>query len=159
MKSKIIFCLLSLVSLLAVTACLEEDPNWAEGTPSPTIALIDLRFLSRGSEPVALTPEKIGGASQIVGVVVSDADAGNAPGGNLVIQNRRRGGLRGLVLQVSGRGYAPGDSVAVRIEGASLARVNGVLTLQGISPEQVRKVGQSRIFTTPVTVSQLKANP
>jgi len=134
----------ALFLLLATTSCLQKDPDYAAGAPSPNVALDELRRLYQGTN-VVLEPAQLSGAHQVVGLVISDAAGGNVPGGpsTIVVQNKRRGVVRGIVIPISG-GAAPalavGDSVVVDIKGATLAKSAGALRLEGIMADQVRKV-------------------
>ena len=85
MKNKLTTWIALACSALAFTSCLQEDPNWAEGQPSPIISIEDVRDMYRGTE-VTLTPDNLAGAHTIVGVVTSDAAGKNMPDGTFVTQ-------------------------------------------------------------------------
>jgi hypothetical protein len=162
MKNKIYTWIAVGLSMVAFTACLEEDPNWAEGQPSPIISIEDVRELYRGSD-VGLSPDNLAGASTIVGVVISDAAAKNVPAGTFIIQNRRRNANRGMIISLGEAAnipYVMGDSVVINIAGSTLTKVNGSLRITGLTPEKVTKVGDNKVVKpTAVTMDKLMDNP
>ena len=143
MNNKFLTSLFTLLTALVCTSCLEENPDYAAGQPSPIISLENVRRLYQGTN-VVLEPTQLSGAHQIVGLVISDATGGNLPGGptTLVVQNKRRGMVRGIIipLTTAAPGVAVGDSVVVDINGATLAKSAGALRLEGITADRVRKV-------------------
>lgn len=161
MKNKLYSFLTVVVSLFAFTACLKEDPNWAEGIPSPIISIEDVRDMYKGTD-LTLTPDNLAGATQIIGVVISDAASGNIPPGTLVIQNRRRNNNRGIILSL---GSAPvpfslGDSVVVDVAGSTLTNVNGAVQITNLSPAKIIKAGENKtVRPTDVTIEKLLATP
>jgi hypothetical protein len=163
MKHKLIAGLCWVATALAATSCLEKDPDYAAGAPSPLISLEDVRHLYQGTS-VVLEAGQLSGAHQVAGLVVSDAAGGNVPGGptTLVVQSKRRGVVRGILLPLSGptaAALAVGDSVVVDIAGATLARRAGALRLEGISPDRVRKVsGNNAVTTRDINVGTLLAD-
>ncbi|WP_207431666.1 DUF5689 domain-containing protein [Sabulibacter ruber] len=163
MKNKIV-SLFSLLCALVFTGCLEEDVNNAIGTPSPIISIEDVRSFHKGSD-VALGPDQLMGARQILGVVISDAAGQNVPGGasNLVIQNHRRGQLRGITLNVDGgntASYKIGDSVVVNVTGTTLTRRNGILQIVGVKPTAITKVSENaKVHLREVTMEELVNKP
>jgi hypothetical protein len=148
---------------LATTSCLKDNPDHAAGAPSPNVALEELRRLYQGSS-VVLEPGQLSGAHQVVGLVVSAAAGGNVPGGagTIVVQNKRRGVVRGIIIPITG-GAAPslvvGDSVVVDVKGATLAKSAGALRLEGITPDRVRRVSSGNAVTArDITISALLAD-
>jgi len=163
MKFRLLPHLSALVLLLATTSCLQDNPDYAAGAPSPNVALDDLRRLYQGSN-VVLEPSQLSGAHQVVGLVVSDAAGANVPGGpgTLVVQNKRRGVVRGIIIPLTG-GTAPtlavGDSVVVDIKGATLTKSAGALRLEGITPDRVRKVSSGNaVVPRDITINTLLAD-
>ncbi len=163
MKLRILPRLSALLLTLATAGCLEKNLDYAAGAPSPNVSLEDLRRLYQGSN-VVLEPGLLSGAHQVVGLVISDAAAGNAPGGlsTIVVQNKRRGVIRGIIIPLSG-GAAPalavGDSVVVDIKGATLAQSAGALRLEGITADRVRKVSSGNAVTArDINISTLLAD-
>ncbi|WP_210517913.1 DUF5689 domain-containing protein [Hymenobacter terricola] len=153
MKHKLLTSLFALLTALACTSCLEENPDYAAGQPSPIISLEDVRRLYQGSN-VTLEAAQLSGAHQIVGLVISDASGLNVPGGpaTIVVQNKRRGAVRGIIIPLNGiSNFAVGDSVVVDITGATLAKSAGALRLEGLTADRVRKVSSNN----PVTVRDI----
>jgi hypothetical protein len=140
---KKIYLLLIILTGLGLSAC--KKNNYAEGVLSPIIAVVDLRDLYKGSD-VLLSTDKLNGAKEMVGVVISDAAAGNAPGGLLIVQNNRRNALRGIAIAIGNAAstYAPGDSVIVKLEGGTLTKVNGSMRLIGIAGSAVTKLASGK---------------
>ncbi|RYZ57377.1 MAG: hypothetical protein EOO14_11060 [Chitinophagaceae bacterium] len=161
MKNKLLYsvCLLALVLLWG---CKKEDENYPGGTPSPYIAVLDVRAIHEGQD-VTLTKENMFGASKIAAVVTSDHSGGNIPAGLVVVQdNRRLGELRGLAINLGAAAadYMPGDGLIIDVEGGTLSRVNGILQLNGISTQKIEKAA-SGIALTPLSVksNDVIANP
>ncbi|MFD1872873.1 DUF5689 domain-containing protein [Hymenobacter bucti] len=162
MKNHFLASLLIFLAL-ATTSCLKDNPNYAAGTPSPNVSLDELRRLYQGSN-VVLEPGQLSGAHQVVGLVISDAAGGNVPGGpgTIVVQNKRRGVVRGIIIPISG-GPAPalavGDSVVVDIKGATLSKSAGALRLEGITADRVRKVSSGNaVLARDINISTLLAD-
>jgi hypothetical protein len=134
-----------LLTALACTSCMKENPDYAAGQPSPNVSLEDLRRLYNGAN-VALEQAQLSGAHQVVGVVISDAGGANVPGGptTLVVQNKRRGVVRGIIIPLNGSANTTvGDSVVVDIAGATLTKTAGALRIEGVTADRVRKVSSS----------------
>lgn len=143
----VLFCMVSLAS------CLKEDVNNAIGTPSPYITIEDLIKLYRGSD-LTLEPSQMQQARKITGIVISDAENKNLPAGTIVIQNKQRGRIKGMILSVGDASNIPykiGDSVVVEIAGATLKRVNGSLQVTGVSLPKIQKIAEG----LPVTAQQV----
>jgi hypothetical protein len=140
---KKIYLLLIMITGLSFSACKKND--WAEGSLSPIIAVVDLKDLYKGTD-VALNTEKLSGAKQMVGVVISEATSGNAPAGLLVVQNNRRNALRGIGIAIgsAASNYVPGDSVIIQLQGATLTKVNGSMRLTGIPASAITKVASGK---------------
>ncbi|MBB5395050.1 DUF5689 domain-containing protein [Mucilaginibacter sp. AK015] len=148
-----------LFAALGLFSC--KKNNYAEGTLSPIIALVDLKDLYKGAD-VVLNTDKLNGAKQIVGVVISDATEGNTPKGLLIVQNYRRNALRGIALAIgdAASNYVPGDSVVVQVDGATLTKVNGSTRLIGITEAAITKVAADQaIKVQSVPSGTLLANP
>jgi hypothetical protein len=144
MNLKRILPLAWLLAAGAFTGCLKDNEDYAAGQPSPIISIDDVRRLYQGSD-VALEAKSLSGAQQIVGVVVSDTAGRNVPGGPraIVVQNKRRGLVRGLILPMPAGApvFHAGDSVTVNLTGATLSRHTGALRVEGLSAGSVSKVG------------------
>ena len=144
---------------LGLMSC--EKNTEAEGTPSPIIALVDVKALYKGND-VTLTMQNMGGAKQIVGVVISDPASGNSPAGMLIVQNRRRNALRGLAFELGAAAakYQPGDSVMIQVAGAVLSKVNGSMHVKGLTEAAVTKIASGKeVRTNAVNSGTLLANP
>ena len=144
---------------LGLMSC--EKNTEAEGTPSPIIALVDVKALYKGND-VTLTMQNMGGAKQIVGVVISDPASGNSPDGLLIVQNRRRNALRGLAFELgsAAANYQPGDSVMIQVAGALLSKVNGSMHVKGLTEAAVTKIASGKeVKTNAVNSGTLLANP
>jgi hypothetical protein len=163
MKLRLLPYFSALFLSLAATGCLQKDPDYAAGEPSPLVSLEDLRRLYQGSN-VVLESGQLSGAHQVVGLVISDAAGGNVPGGpgTLVVQNKRRGVVRGIIIPLTGGtapAFAVGDSVVVEVNGATLAKSAGALRLEGITPDRVRKVSSgNKVAARDINSSTLLAN-
>lgn len=161
MKHKLLTSLFALLTALALTSCLDENPEYAAGQPSPIVSLEDLRRLYQGSN-VTLETARLSGAHQVVGIVVSDASGANVPGGptTLVVQNKRRGVVRGIIIPLSGSANAAmGDSVVVDIAGATLAKTAGALRIEGVTADRVRKVSSGNVVRArDINIGTLLAN-
>ena len=138
---KIIFLPLFLCMLAIILSCKKEIK--VTGTASPLVSVNDVRALYTGS-PKVLTSEDMLGASYINGIVISDPANGNAPDGLVILQSFKRKLLRGIALELGDAavGYNPGDSLVVRIEGKTLDRINGILQISDIQPDDVTKVSE-----------------
>lgn len=152
MKNKLLYsiCLLALVLLWG---CIKEDDTYPGGTPSPYIAVVDLRAIYEGQD-VALTKDNMFGANKIAALVTSDHSGGNIPAGLLVVQdNRRLGHLRGIAINIGAAAadYLPGDLVEIDVEGGMLKRVNGLLQLTGITTQKIKKISSGNTVT-PLSV-------
>ena len=92
MKTRFFYIALCLIAL-AMGSCKKHD--FANGELSPIMSVGDLRTLFKGAD-VTLSKDKMLGAYQITGTVISRPDSGNVPQGIVVMQNYRRGQLRGI---------------------------------------------------------------
>lgn len=151
----------SCLALLCLFTACDKRENWAEGTLSPVISIEDLRLLYKGSD-LTLNTEKLAGAHQISGIVISDANAGNSQVGMLVVQNTSRKKTRGINVNIgnAASSFKPGDSVVITIDGAVLKTQQGALHIDGISINQVTLVSQNNAINAQlISISQLKSNP
>lgn len=156
---KKIYLLLVLATAVSISSC--KKNKYAEGTLSPIIAVVDLRAIYKGSD-IVLNSSNMGGAKEIVGVVISDAAAGNSPAGVLVVQNNRRNAVRGISLEIgnAAANYVPGDSVIVQVEGATLTKLNGSMRVKGLTESSVNKVATNKaVKVQSVPSATLLASP
>lgn len=133
-----------------------KKDNYPGATLSPYVAIYDVRNLYKGSD-VSLTESRLGGASTITGVVVSDHSGGNLPAGLLVIQDARRlSQLRGISIPIGddAKKYVPGDSVTVRVGGGVLKRVGGILEITNVAASAVTKVSSGN----PIPINRVPSN-
>lgn len=132
--------------------CLKENLNPASGTPNDFIAVADVRKIFKDTD-VILTKENMAGATQITGLVVSDAASGNFPTGTIALQQTSRTITRGIEIFFGGSDmpYKFGDSITISLEGASLGRRNGALQIStGISSS--KKIAEN-VVINPVQVN------
>lgn len=153
MKTRnILFNSLMLGSLVAgMASCVKKYDNPAEGTTSSTTYIYAIHDAYRGNE-VTLGPSSLGGASQIQGVVISDPSADNFEPGLFFIQqtvssaNQVGDITRGIALRMSSgnASWNPGDSLRINVDGTKLDRINGRLTISGITSDRVTKLAENR---------------
>lgn len=158
MKSRI-FYLALFVSVLLLSTCKKHD--FADGRPSPIIALSDLRPLYKGSA-VKLTTDNMMGATQITGLVISNPDSGNLPRNIVVLQNIRRAQIRGIALPLgdAAASFHSGDSLVINVEGKTLTRINGELQITGLGMSDIQNVSSNNVLTVQSTSSySIKTNP
>ncbi|NCD72346.1 DUF5689 domain-containing protein [Mucilaginibacter agri] len=158
MKTKILYVIFCL-AILVIGACKKHD--YAEGELSPIIAVGDLRSLYKGTD-LTLTSEKMEGATQIVGTVISNPDSGNVPKDVVILQNSRRSMVRGIMLALGATSltYHSGDSLVVKVEGTVLKKVNGALQITGLTPAAITKVSsQNPVTVRAVSSYTIKSNP
>ncbi|BAV05645.1 hypothetical protein SAMN05421788_108210 [Filimonas lacunae] len=147
MKKLLIYSFL-LSALVFMGAC--KKGNYPGGEVSPYIGLYDVRNLFKGNDLV-LSREVMGGSNAITGVVVSDHTEKNLPEGLLIVQDSRRlSKLRGIAIPLgaAANDFTHGDSVVIRVEGAVLKRVDGMLQLTGITTAMIDKVATN--VTIPI---------
>lgn len=147
------------------TGC-KRDDDYIVSTPSAYISNFDLKKLYRNTD-LQLNADLLGGATAIKGVVISDFRSGNSPAGLLIMQNSRMTGngidsLRGIAINLGAEAskYIPGDSVHVKIDGAVLKRMNGILQIVGVQSTAVNKVAAGRTLRTQaVNTGKILASP
>jgi hypothetical protein len=157
-KTRFFYIALFLAAMV-MGSCKKHD--FANGTLSPIIAVSDLRTLYKGAE-VSLTKDKMLGAYQITGTVISMPDSGNVPAGVVVLQNYRRAQLRGisLALGAAAINYRSGDSLTINVEGAKLNRVGGSLQITGLTEANITKVSTGNaVKVQSVSSYSIKSNP
>ncbi|MGV3510280.1 MAG: DUF5689 domain-containing protein, partial [Sphingobacteriaceae bacterium] len=151
--------LLALVCLSALAGCEEDNP--AVGVISPIVGLSYVRDMYNGDD-VILTADKLMGANQIAGLVISDASAGNVGEGELVLQNFSKGKLAGISMDFGADAiseYLPGDSIKVDVADAVLTRKNGTLKITGLRKSDITKIASGKTPLIRVMVlSELFSN-
>ncbi|RFM27050.1 DUF5689 domain-containing protein [Deminuibacter soli] len=139
-----------------------KKDNYPGAVLSPYIAIYDVRNLYKGSD-VTLTPDNMGGAEDITAMVVSDHSGSNLPEGLLVVQDARRlSQLRGISIPLGADAatFVPGDSVTIKVSGAVLKKVNGILEITGIKKEAITRVSSGNsIALNRVPASKILTNP
>jgi hypothetical protein len=166
MKKILLNCLIMVMALAVMTGCQKDADKYILGAPSGYIANLDLRKIWQG-EDVTLTKENMNSAMFSRGIVISDHAGNNLPAGLLVIQNERTAGngidsLRGIAINIGADAakYVPGDSVHVNIEGGVLSRTTGILTVNGKTGADVKKIASGRrIIIASGTVNQVLLFP
>jgi hypothetical protein len=141
-----------LLCTLLFNAC-KKDEKPAEGKLNSFAALFVVKNAYKGSD-VQLNAEKLGGATQTGGIVISNLSGNNFPKGGLIIQNASRGQVRGLLIELpdAAGNYAPGDSLVINIDGSTLAKVGSSLQLKGITTADITKVSSDNALK-PRTVA------
>lgn len=152
--------ILFLSMLIALAACMKENPDYAAGALSPYISLNDLRKMYKGED--VQIPAGNGKPSKIVGVVISDASGGNTAPDEIILQQFRTNLVRGISVQldVSAVGkFNAGDSLMIEIGGSSLVRRQGRLKLVNVTAANVTRVAENRrADTTVVSLKDLSDN-
>jgi hypothetical protein len=156
-----ITALLGLVTL-SFSSCIKEYKNPADGTPGELTTIFALRQAYKGTE-FTLDGNALGGASKIQGVVISDKAGLNIDASSFVLQltvasaNQATDVTRGIVIKMDGTpAYAIGDSLRISIAGAKLNRINGKLTISGITADKVSLLASGKTpFMRSVTQGML----
>lgn len=151
-----IACLLSLV----VSSCFKEAVNESIGFLNDETAIFTVRKLYKGSD-VRLDKDILGGAKYTSGIVVSNHENGNFPPGHIAIESSWRGQVRGIVVEAPNpENFRFGDSVLVDIEGATLTRKNGPLTLAGLTNDAIRTLASDKTMAhRAISIQALQDNP
>ncbi|TZF84786.1 hypothetical protein FW774_07350 [Pedobacter sp. BS3] len=145
---KILNMILPVLVVITWTSC-KDNPEFAKGTPGPTISLETLRNLYKDSD-ITLSQDAMNGAYRISGIVISDAASGNIPSGNIVVQNTARGATRGITIPL-GTATVPvalGDSVIISVVGKRLVRVNGAMQLTGVTAGDITVVSSNNVISS-----------
>lgn len=160
-RMKYILNFLLVMGGLAVLDGCHKYGNYFGGEPSDIVSILDVRPLYKGKD-VVLTKTALYGGSKLAAVVISDHSGNNLPSGLLVVQdNRRLSTLRGISIDLgtAAANYHPGDSVMIDIEGSTLTRKNGILTIDGITGAKITAMGQGTVNVNAVTAAQLETAP
>lgn len=159
MKKIIKHAVLCLIAVVIFHSC--EKRDFTAGTPSPYIAIEDIRSLYKGAD-LQLSTEALMHAVSTYGIVISDHSTGNAPTDMVVIQQKKGGDkLHGIALKLgeSAQHFNPGDSIKVNIAQKELKR-EGFLYIDGITAADITKLGTVQ---TPnqrtVSISNIFNNP
>lgn len=147
--------------LITFCSCFKEDINYAEGTLNPEASLYVVRNAFKG-EQITLTKEQLAGAHITAGVVISENANKNFPSGYIAIENVWREQVRGILVAVPNtEQFSFGDSVRIDVEGATLARDNGVLVIKNIGADKITVVPGVKVEKRhrPVSIGTIEANP
>lgn len=154
--NKILFT--SLLGLAFLSSC-KKNHYESGGEISPIIYMSFVKALHNGDD-VVLAKEKLMGATQIAGVVISDRTSGNFDNNELVVQNTARGKVSGLIFKFTDNNtnINYGDSVKIEIENCVLGRENGAMKVKGsnLNFAKVTKVASNKEVTPRlVSLTQL----
>ena len=150
------YACIAAILLLPLSSCLKEDVNEAIGTNNPEVSIYTLRNLFKG-QPIALEANTLDDANHIRGLVVSNHEGNNFPSNHIAIQSEWRGQLRGILLEVDDvQRYSFGDSLDVWIDGLTLDKKNGVLTLSGLNHNNAYIINRGNsVVARPVSIATL----
>jgi hypothetical protein len=117
---------------LALFSSCKKNEYESGGEVSPVIYMSFVKALHNGDD-VVLAKERLMGATQIAGVVISDRTSGNFESNELVVQNTARGKVTGLIFKFTDNNanINYGDSVKIDIENCVLYRENGAMKVKG----------------------------
>lgn len=154
-----------LTASLVWVGCKKYEENYDGGKVSDFISNFDLRKLYVGTE-VTLNAKNMKGATSVKGLVVSDHSGKNLPAGLLIVQNHRINGalatdsIRGISINIGADAskYIPGDSVHIKVEGAILNRVDGILQVTGVPASSVTKIASGKPVAAPRVPSSFVLN-
>jgi hypothetical protein len=146
------------LGVIALSSCSKNEYE-SVGVVSPIISMGYVKALHNGDD-VPLVKEKLMGASQIAGVVISDRSNGNFKPNELVVQNSSKSTIAGLVFVFNevNNSINLGDSVKIDISNCVLTRENGSLKVKGsdLNFSKVTKVAENKVVTPRViTLTQL----
>lgn len=163
---KIILYISAIILFCGTWIGCKRETDYVGVSVSPYISNFDLRKLFKNAD-LTLNTENLGGADFIKGVVISNQAANNTPSGLLIVQNSRIAGsgidsLRGMAINIGADAakFVPGDSVHVRVTGATLKKVSGMLQLSGVLASNIEKKASGRpIITRAVSTASLTSRP
>lgn len=154
MKRKQYTFIICLIALFVTFSCSKIEYE-SGGTVSTVVGLSTIKALHNGDD-VQLVKDKLNGAFEISGVVISDKDNGNFAANEIIVQNTHKGKTAGLIFSFTdvNTNISLGDSVKVNIDNTILTRKNGALKIQGSSFtfDKVTKLGSNN-FVVPTVVN------
>ena len=140
------------IGLSILSSCSKNEYE-SDGTISPVIYMSFVKAMYNGDD-IVLAKEKLMGATQIAGVVISDRTSGNFNDNEIVVQNIARGKTSGLIFKFTDNNTAInyGDSVKIDIENCILYRENGAMKVKGadLNFSKVHKVASNKVLTPRV---------
>lgn len=146
------------IGLAFVSSCKKNDYE-AGGEVSPVIYMSFVKALHNGDD-VVLSKDKLMGATQIAGVVISDRTSGNFNANEIVVQNTARGKISGLIFKFTDNNVNInyGDSIKIDIENCILYRESGAMKVKGtnLNFSKVTKVSSDKqVVPRIVSLTQL----
>src|ERR1044072_7158154 len=162
-KMKYLVNLFLIISIVAIVSSCNRVTyeDYFGATPNDIISALDLRPIYRG-EDVILSKEVLYGADKMAVVVASDHTEKNLPEGLLVVQDGRRlNTIRGISIEVGADAakYHSGDSLMIDLNGGTLTRKNGILTITGLTTANITNKGKGWLGINVATIAQLKTRP
>lgn len=160
---KYLINLFLIINIAAALSSCNRDTyeDYFGATPNDIISVLDLRPLYKG-EDLILSKENMYGADKLAVVVISEHTEKNLPEGLLVVQdNRRLNTIRGIAIEIGAAAakYHPGDSLSINVAGGTLTRKNGILTITGLTDDNISTKGKGVVAINPITAAQLLAKP
>ncbi|WP_461484793.1 DUF5689 domain-containing protein [Pedobacter sp.] len=154
MKTTIKILFTFFIGLTLLASCSKNEYETG-GAVSTVIYMSYVKALHNGDD-VVLVKEKLMGATQIAGVVISDRASGNFNTNEIVVQNTARGKVSGIIFKFNDNNTQInyGDSVKIDIENCVLYRENGAMKIKGtnLNFAKVTKVASNK-EVKPRTVS------
>lgn len=147
---KIIPLVVCLLSVLLIAGCKKD--NYPGGVVSAYMSIFDVRNIYEGAD-VVLTKDNLLGAENITGIVTSNPTGNNLPAGIITLQdNRRLNQLRGIAVQVgtAASSFIPGDSLIIKVDGATLTKEGGILQITGVTSANITKVSSGNNINIPI---------
>lgn len=146
------------IGMIILSSCSKNEYE-SVGVVSPIINIGYVKTLHNGDD-VVLAKEKLMGATQIAGIVISDKNNGNFSDNEFVIQNSAKGVTAGLIFTFidNNNTFNIGDSVKIDIENCVLLREKGAMKVKGqdLSFSKVTKVASGkRLKPKVLTLAQL----
>jgi hypothetical protein len=138
--------------IMTLASCIKDYDNPASGTTGEQVTLFALKQAYQGNE-VTLGPSTLGGASKIQGVVISDHTGQNLEAGTFVLQqtiltpNNATDVTRGIMIRMNtgNAEYSFGDSLVIDITGTKLDRINGKLTISGMTADKITVAATNKV--------------
>lgn len=161
MKKNIKVLFAFVIGIMVISSCAKNEYD-SGGVVSPIIYMSFVKALHNGDD-VVLAKEKLMGATQIAGVVISDRTSGNFDDNELVVQNTAKGKISGIVFKFTdvNTSINYGDSVKIDIENCTLFREKGAMKIKGndLNFAKVNKVASNKVVEPRVvSLTQLYSN-
>lgn len=152
-------------AIVFFTVCLMyscgDNKEWYEGVLNPTVSIAEIRALYENGD-VMLSKTNMSGGVQTCGVVYSNHTGGNLPKGTVIMQNTRRSKTSGIAIYVGdvASSLRQGDSIMVKVEGKTLTKENGILTIKTVAESDITILSRGHyIMPVSVQASALLADP